>query len=85
MPFPSLAVGAFARTPGSVIVAPFVAGGWSDRQVEGTPWAATPGARVTFGLAVEWLGLIRVEAGFGAQSHQGAVTFDVTRDFWDIL
>ena len=85
VPFPSLVVGSFAHTPRSLIVAPFAAAGWSDRPVTGTPWAATPGARVTVGLAVEWLGMFRLEAGIGVQGHQGGFAFDVTRDFWDIL
>jgi hypothetical protein len=84
-PFPSLAVGPYTRTPRSLIVAPFAAAGWSDRPIAGTPWAATPGARVTLGLAVEWLGVFRLEAGWGAQSHRAGIAFDVARDFWDIL
>jgi hypothetical protein len=78
-------VGSFAHTPRSLIVAPFAGAGWSDRQVVGTPWMATSGARVTVGLAVEWLGVFRLEAGFGTQSHMAGFAFDVTRDFWDIL
>jgi hypothetical protein len=85
VPFLSLAVGPYTRTPRSLIVAPFAAAGWSDRPIAGTPWAATPGARVTVGLALEWLGVFRLEAGIGAQGHQGGFAFDVTRDFWDIL
>ena len=66
-------------------LAPYLAAGWADRPVAGTPWAATPGARVTLGLALEWLGVFRLEAGFGAQSRRLALAFDVTRDFWAIL
>jgi hypothetical protein len=85
VPFLSLAVGPYTRTPRSLILAPFAAAGWSDRAIAGTPWTATPGVRATVGLAVEWLGVFRLEAGIGAQSHQAGVAFDVTRDFWDIL
>ena len=85
VPFPSLAVGPYTRTPRSVIVAPYAAAGWSDQPIVGTPWTATPGARVTIGLALEWLGAFRLEAGIGTQSHQVGVAFDVTCDFWDIL
>jgi len=84
-PFLSLAVGPYTRTPRSIIVAPFAAAGWSDRPVAATAWVATPGARVTIGLALEWLGVFRFEAGIGAQSHQAGFSLDVTRDFWDIL
>lgn len=85
VPFLSLAVGPYTRTPRSIIVAPFAAAGWSDRPIAATPWAATSGARVTMGLALEWLGVFRFEAGIGAQSHQAGFSLDVTRDFWDIL
>jgi hypothetical protein len=85
VPFVSFAAGPYTRTPRSLIVAPFAAVGWSERAVPGTPWVATPGALETVGLALEWLGVVRVEAGVGAQSRRLALAIDVTRDFWDIL
>ena len=84
-PFPSISLGAAARTPGSITVAPFVATGWADAPVANTPWRATPGARVTTGVALEWLGVFRLEAGYGTQSGRARVAFDVTRDFWSVL
>jgi len=47
--------------------------------------AATPGIRVTAGLAAEWLGVFRFEAGYGAETHQVRFAVDLTRDLWDIL
>src|SRR5438094_520295 len=85
MPFPSLGVGPYARTPRTVTLAPFVAMGWADRPVPGTPWLATDGARTTLGLGVEWLGVFRCEAGFGTATHRMGIAFDVSRDFWGIL
>jgi hypothetical protein len=85
VPFLSLAVGPYTRTPRSIILAPFAATGWTDRPIAGTPWVATAGARTTLGLAVEWLGVFRLEAGMDAHTRQVRVAFDVTRDFWDIL
>ena len=85
MPFPSLGVGPYARTPRTVTLAPFVAMGWADRPVAGTPWLATDGARTTLGLGVEWLGVFRCEAGFGTATHRMGIAFDVSRDFWGIL
>jgi len=85
LPFGSIALGSWARSPNRVTVAPYVATGWADRAVAGTPWAATPGARTTLGLALEWLGVFRLEAGVGAQSGQVRLAFDVTRDLWGIL
>ena len=84
VPFIRLSAGP-ARTPGTITLAPYAAVGWTSEPVALTPWRPTPGARVTFGLGAEWLGLIRVEAGYGAQSRHLHVAFDVTRDFWDIL
>ncbi len=85
VPFPTLTVGPYARTPRTLTVAPYIATGWVDRPVPGTPWAATPGARVTLGLGLEWLGVFRIEAGVGTQTRRARLAFDVTRDFWDVL
>jgi hypothetical protein len=85
VPFVSLGVGSYARTPRTLTVAPYVACGWTDRPVAGTPWAATPGTRITVGLGLEWLGVFRWEAGFGTETHRVGLAFDVTRDFWGIL
>ncbi len=86
VPFVSVAVGP-GRTPGTITLAPYVAAGWSDGQIDviPTPWSVTPGTRMTLGLGAEWLGVFRVEAGYGIQSRVAHVAFDVTRDFWDIL
>ncbi|HET8713807.1 MAG TPA: hypothetical protein VFM23_09030 [Gemmatimonadales bacterium] len=84
VPFISLGPGP-ARTPGTIILAPYAAVGWADAPIASTPWRATPGSRLTLGLGAEWLGLLRVEAGYGMQSKRIHVAFDVTRDFWDIL
>jgi hypothetical protein len=86
VPFVSLAVGP-GRTPAAIILAPYLAAGWADRNIEliPTPWSVTRGTRMTLGLGAEWLGVFRIEAGYGVQSHNLRVAFDVTRDFWDIL
>jgi hypothetical protein len=84
VPFVCLAAGP-ARTPGTLTVAPFAAAGWTDDALPLTPWRVTPGTRTTVGFAAEWLGVFRIEAGYGPQSRRMRVAFDVTRDFWDIL
>ncbi|PYO94893.1 MAG: hypothetical protein DMD62_03955 [Gemmatimonadetes bacterium] len=84
VPFFSVGVGP-ARTPGTLTLAPYVATGWAAEPFIFTPWLATPGTRMTVGLGAEWLGVFRLEAGYGVQSRNLHVTFDVTRDFWDIL
>lgn len=84
-PFPGISLGAAARTPGSLTVAPYVAAGWADAPVPNTPWRATPGTRVTTGVGFEWLGVFRLDVGYGVQSGRTHVAFDVTRDFWSVL
>jgi hypothetical protein len=85
VPFFRMSAGAYARTPGTITLAPYVAAGWSGQPVAATPWAAIPGTHMTLGVAAEWLGAVRVEAGYGVQSRRMHVAFDVARDFWDIL
>ncbi|HVH10733.1 MAG TPA: hypothetical protein VM736_13145 [Gemmatimonadales bacterium] len=85
VPFASLAVGPYARTPRLVTLAPFVAVGWVDRPVAATQWSATPGARATLGLGLEWLGVFRCEVGLGLETHRAGLALDVARDFWAIL
>jgi len=84
VPFIRLSAGP-ARTPGTIILAPYAALGWAGDALPVGPWAATTGTRATLGLGAEWLGVFRVEAGYGLQSHRIHAAFDVTRDFWDIL
>jgi hypothetical protein len=85
VPFLSIGVGPYARTPRTLTVAPYVALGSADRTVAGTPWVPTPGLRATLGLALEWLGVFRCEAGLGTATHQVGLACDVARDFWAIL
>jgi hypothetical protein len=84
VPFIRMSAGP-ARTPGTITLAPFAAAGWTGEPLTLTPWRAPTGARVTLGIGAEWLGLFRVEAGYGVQSRRAHVAFDVSRDFWDIL
>jgi hypothetical protein len=85
VPGPALGVGSYARLPAALTVTPYAAAGWADRPVAGTPWGATPAARVTLGLGLEIFGALRVEAGYGVQSRRARFAFDVARDLWDIL
>ena len=85
VPFVSLGIGPYARTPRTLTVAPYVALGSTGRPVPGTPWTAPPGTRITLGLGFEWLGVFRWDVGFGTTTHRFALAFDVARDFWGIL
>jgi hypothetical protein len=86
LPMPALALGSFASTGRSLTLAPFVAAGWSERPIEGTPWEASDGVRPVAGLAVEWfLGLLRLEGGVGLRDGTFGLTLDVSRDWWEVL
>jgi hypothetical protein len=49
------------------------------------PWVTTPSPRVTLGVAVELLGVVRMEWGVDTQERDVRFAFDIARDFWDIL
>jgi hypothetical protein len=85
VPWVSLKLGSWARTPAAAVLAPYAATGWTAHPVAGTPWAATPEARVTLGAGLEWLGLLRLDVGYGVQSRRLRFACDVTRDFWGVL
>jgi hypothetical protein len=82
---PALPLGPYARSPGGVTVAPFAAAGWAGGPVAEVPWRPVSGTRLTVGLGLEWLGLLRFDAGYGVESRRIRFAFDVTRDFWDVL
>jgi hypothetical protein len=82
IPFIRMAAGP-ARTPGTLTLAPYVAAGTTGDAID--PWRSTDGMRTTLGVGAEWLGVFRLEAGYGVQSKRLHLAFDVTRDFWDIL
>ena len=86
VPFPAIPLGAFASTGRSMALAPFVALGWSDRAIAGTPWAQTDGVRPVAGLAAElFMHLIRVEAGVSLRTGSLGVTLDLSQPWWGIL
>ena len=85
VPAPPLPLGPYGRAPGRLTLAPFVAGGWAGGPVAGVPWIPAAGTRVSVGIGLEWLGLVRLEVGYGVQRRRMGVGFDATRDFWDVL
>ncbi len=87
LPLPSLTLGisSLARVPSRLTLAPFVAAGWADRPPANMPWSATGVPRVSVGMALEWLGLIRFDLGWGTNGGEFQVLFDLSRDFWPIL
>jgi hypothetical protein len=85
-PFPAIPLGSFASTGRSIIVAPFVAAGWSERSYASLPWRASDGVRPVAGIALEWfMRLIRIEAGVGLRTGDVGVSVEIHRDWWSIL
>ncbi len=85
-PFPAISLGSFASTGRTIVVAPFVAAGWADREYQSLPWRATDGVRPVAGVALEWfMRLIRVEAGIGLRTGNIGVSVEIHRDWWSIL
>lgn len=86
VPFPGISFGGFPVGGQTVVVAPFIGTGWSERAVANTPWAASGGLRSTVGLATEWfMGLVRLEGGYGLRDGLFEVTLDISREWWNIL
>lgn len=85
-PFPAIPLGSFATTGKTIVVAPFLAAGWTERSYAALPWGVSDGVRPVAGIALEWLmRLIRVEAGIGLRTGDIGVTIEVHRDWWGIL
>jgi hypothetical protein len=83
---PAVGFGTFASTGSDLVIAPFVAAGWSDRAIPGTTWRATNGVRPVVGVGIEWLmNLLRLDVGVGLLDGGVQVTFDVTRGWWPLL
>jgi hypothetical protein len=85
-PFPAIPLGSFATTGRTIVVAPFLAAGWTERPYASLPWRESDGVRPVAGIALEWfMRLIRVEAGIGLRTGDVGVTVEVHRDWWSIL
>jgi hypothetical protein len=86
VPGPAIPLGSFASTGHTMVLAPFMAAGWSGRPYPGLPWPATGGVRPVAGLAAElFMRLIRVEAGVGLRNGDVGLTLDVHPDWWGVL
>jgi hypothetical protein len=86
VPAPAFPLGSFASTGNTMVLAPFLAAGWSERPYDGLPWPATDGVRPVAGVALEFfLRLLRVEAGIGLRDGDFGLTFDVHPDWWGVL
>ncbi|MGH7525503.1 MAG: hypothetical protein ACREMX_02240 [Gemmatimonadales bacterium] len=86
VPAPAIALGSFASTGRTLVVAPFLAAGYAARPFAGLPWGESDGVRPVAGVALEWfMRLVRVEAGLGLRDGRVGITVDVNRDWWGLL
>ncbi|MGH7526910.1 MAG: hypothetical protein ACREMX_09420, partial [Gemmatimonadales bacterium] len=86
VPAPAIALGSFASTGRTLVVAPFLAAGYAARPFGGLPWGESDGVRPVAGVALEWfMRLLRVEAGLGLRDGRLGITVDVNRDWWGLL
>jgi hypothetical protein len=83
---PEIPLGSYAGTGRSATLVPFVAAGWTgDARWPGLG-RSSRGIRPVVGLGLEWLhDLMRVDVGYGVRTGEFGGSFDVSRDFWDIL
>ena len=86
VPFVAIPLGSFVSTGSTMRLAPFVAVGWTDRALGGTPWRESDGLRPVAGLAADlFMRLVRVEAGVGLRTGSVGVTVDFGPAWWGIL
>jgi hypothetical protein len=88
LPFrlPSPRMGSWVQAGSEASIAPFVAVGWSDQEVEGLPWAASEGLRPVLGVASELLfNVVRVEAGWAPRTGRVAFLLDASPSWWPVL
>lgn len=85
VPVPAIDLGSFASTGRTMVIAPFVAAGWTEAPLPGLP-GGSDGIRPVVGVAAEWfMRLIRIEAGVALRTGRLGLTVDVSRDWWGLL
>lgn len=86
VPFPAIRLGAYASTGRHATLAPFVAVGWVDEPIAGTPWVGSGGVRPIVGTSIQWFNrLLRTEVGWSPRAHRVGITLDVQPELWPIL
>jgi hypothetical protein len=86
VPFPALPLGPLGSTGDDAVIGPFVAAGWADEPVAGTPWIESGGVRPVAGVSLELFHrLLRTELGVGLRDGGVGFSVDVLRDLWPIL
>ena len=83
---PEIPLGSYAGTGSTATLIPFVAAGWTGGAILPALGAPSRGVRPVVGLGFGWLrDLLRVDVGYGLRTGRFGASFDVTRDFWEIL
>jgi hypothetical protein len=83
---PEIRLGSYAGTGAMATLIPFVAAGWTGGAILPALGAPSRGVRPVVGLGLGWLhDLLRLNVGYGLRSGRFGASFDVTRDFWEIL
>jgi hypothetical protein len=84
VPFPSIALGRYGKTPASATLSPFVGSAyvadpaaWSDRAAGFYPYAGV-------GLSM-FFDILHVNVGRGLRDGRWTFSFDIMREFWSIL
>ncbi len=86
VPVPAASLGAFASTGRNIILAPYLAAGWTGGTVAGAPWQPSEGVRPVAGLALEFFHrLFRADFGVSLRGEGVSLVVDVSRDLWEIL
>ena len=83
---PEVPLGSYAGTGATATLIPFVAAGWTGGAILPALGAPSRGVRPVVGLGLGWLhDLLRIDVGYGLRTGRFGASFDVTRDFWEIL
>ncbi len=86
VPFPEIPLGSYAGTGRTATLIPFVAAGWAGGPILPALGAPSRGVRPVVGLGLGWFrDLIRVDVGYSLRAGRFGASFDVSRDFWEIL
>ena len=86
VPAPSIPLGSFASTGRTMVIAPFLAAGWSDRAYAASRGSPPRACARWPAMAVEvFMRLIRLEAGVGLRDGDMGLTIDVHPDWWGLL
>jgi hypothetical protein len=85
VPFLDFGIGALGNVLGGLTVGPYLAMGWTASPVSETPWLASEGVRPVAGLSLELFRLLVLEFGIPLRGGSLGVSFDLTRELWDVL